>query len=198
MGILLAKLESDAAALDPPLTAVISARQDSQVQPTQLGWSNDTAGVAKLDRLFTGRFTARENYVLAEMRNAAIPFSWPLSADAVAQLYANMTGDEQTVLTTGQLDQAAEAVRLYVLGDVFLQISQREKEYVDKAAYYLGHPMNPRDLGQAAQTLKAAKDSLIAAIKIWKDGGDTVEEEDDVEIFTFVPVRDRCLRGVCY
>jgi hypothetical protein len=192
MGILLSKLEADAAALEPPLTAIISARQDSQVQPSQLGWSNDTTGVGKLDRLLAGRFTAREGYVLGEMRNAAMPFSWPLSADAVSKLYAGMTGDEQLLMTAGQLDQASEAMRLFVLGDVFLQISQRDKDYVEKAAFYLGHPLNPRDMGMAAQTLKTAKDSLLSAIKIWKEGGDTVEDDDDVEIFTFMPVRGRC------
>jgi hypothetical protein len=187
MGILINRLET----LADPLSAVVAARQDSQVQPSQLGWSSDAGGVAKLDALFSRRLTTRENYVLAEMRNAAIPFSWPLPDAARAVLYAQMIPDEQAVLCDGQLDQAAEALRLFALGDVFLQISQRDKEYGEKAAFYLGHPLNPRDMGVAAETLRAAKDSLISAITIWKEGGDTVEDADDIEIFTFVPVRSR-------
>lgn len=90
----------------------------------------------EFDSVIESRLVARSSYILAQLDNAGGRFSWPFSEEILQLLFPNRSDEERANALEEQVRLGQDAVRSFTLGDIFLQASERNPAYIEKAKMY--------------------------------------------------------------
>ena len=161
MGVLIDKLEQIYQASGDPIDYVAGIRQESALDPIGvMGF----ADVDEMDAFIIERATARENDALLEMGTMAAPrFAYPFPPAQDPVIFPMREAAEAGAIVDSQLTTAAEAVKKFVLGDLYFKASHRDQSYALKAAMLLGDTSQGRP-GEAQMTLNRALRSIQTAV----------------------------------
>jgi hypothetical protein len=129
----------------------VAVRHESGLSVSLVG----VADTREFDSITTGRINARAVAVSTQLDNAAGSYSWPFTEATQTILWPLRTPEERGRAVSDQWSLAADSVRAYVLGDLFLRAGQRDPMYIEKAKVYYA---------MAKDMLDAAKASIAAAI----------------------------------
>ena len=149
-------LEAKAQAQTPPITATQWLYQQAGITaPTNMKLGD----MPRVLSFISGRIEARANTVRTEIRTSTSPYLWPFSASNAALLYADETLEERNEIAAAQMLSAVEALRAFVLGDIFTQAGD------DRAAQFLGDPKVSGSKGEARLLLDSAKNDAAGALE---------------------------------